>query len=527
MASASDCTPKTPRRTRILTLATAVHPSVRQLRQVVDDDPSVLQRSPRFSRPSHSTCIQYEDFLARAAKECQCRQSISTGPDEVLEYGTTSMGIRGVTKYSNGNETDDAPPGTMHHTCGVVLFPSRRHEHPRSPSFDGSRPSISPTPPGHSDVIETARSSSQDLFGSSRAERYGAHDIRLGVSWGVLSCSRRWALDEQKGDRDVTKCDNTASVFLDTILQAINIATAKFEASCTEVPTEKGLYQELFNQALHGFLRLSVLNSSYTGVVEVVNAGILPLIASVMGRNLEWTKTGIRGMMKFLAQPATVYYAVLAALERALPLAQRSISTRASKSALYADWREFLRIVLDRLDVKRKVDSGEHIAYKACDNLARGRILKKTDFKRCAGCVYQHYCSTECQIKDWRTSHRELCQQIRLSTPAGDISRSNWRVAIEVHPIGSEDQNEDHFARAKRSNRRVHPTVVLLMDGRTQAEHWLLPIRSSASEVHDRLFQLSQGIPRETDPTSNLDPAVYRTVMELVATVCPRVQEIV
>ncbi|KAJ6462494.1 hypothetical protein C8R45DRAFT_1080613, partial [Mycena sanguinolenta] len=196
------------------------------------------------------------------------------------------------------------------------------------------------------------------------------------------------------------------------------ISVLLFIERLIDVPREQWVYREVYNQAWRCFFRLSPLDPSYTGAAEAIDAGILQVIASGVGRNLEWIDTTIRGILKYIVQSATVYYPVLAAIERALPLTQQAMSAPAfTFSALYPDWQEFVRISLDRLDIKRKFDSDEHIACKACDNLECGKILKKTEFKRCSGCEYQHYCSRECQIQDWRTGHRDSCQQARFPFP--------------------------------------------------------------------------------------------------------------
>ncbi|KAF7364078.1 MYND-type domain-containing protein [Mycena sanguinolenta] len=321
------------------------------------------------------------------------------------------------------------------------------------------------------------------------------------------------------------------------------ISALLFVERLIEVPTEKVSY--VYNQAWLTFFRLSGLNSGYTGVVEAVNAGILQLIASIIGRNLQWTETIIHGMITFTVQPATVYYPVLAAIEHILPLAQQAISAPALKSsALYPDWQKFVRIALDRLDIKKKFDSRERISRKTCDNPECGKILRKTDFKRCSDCKQQLYCSKECQNNDWRASHRELCQYTRRpESPAHLTNRdkaflrflvahdyeqhkqdiflarivgirrhganlvtffdySNGGLRIDVGPLkeeGDEDHNDpDYLVRVRRSGGRMHPIVVQittgqtsLQTGQTSLHQWIISIRSSSSEVHDKLLQLS------------------------------------
>ncbi|KAJ6448344.1 hypothetical protein C8R45DRAFT_162389 [Mycena sanguinolenta] len=344
-----------------------------------------------------------------------------------------------------------------------------------------------------------------------------------------------------------------------------------------EVPTEQVSY--VYNQAWHTFFRLSGLSSTgYTGVVEAVDAGILQVLASIISRNLDWTETIIQGMIRFTVQPTTVYYPVLAAIERTLPCAQQAMLAPAFKSsALYPDWQVFVRIALDRLDIKRKFDSGEHIARKACDNVECGQILEKTDFKRCSGCKHHHYCSKECQINDWRTGHRESCQHTRRpKSPAYLTNRdkaflrflvyhdyerhkldifltrilgiyqhadkclvtvfdyNTGDVQIDVRILSPRDRKvdgdqpePDDFARVRRSAGRMHPIIVQVATGPARLQQWLLSIRSSMSDVHDTLFQLAQDVPPGTVSLSDLSPAIHHAVTELIETVCPRIPEIV
>ncbi|KAJ6448331.1 hypothetical protein C8R45DRAFT_1133083 [Mycena sanguinolenta] len=330
----------------------------------------------------------------------------------------------------------------------------------------------------------------------------------------------------------------------------------------SEAPTDDGLYRGLFKLAWQGFFRLSALNPSYTGVVEAVDAGILQAIALMFVRNLDWTETIIQEMIKSIVQPATVYYPVLAALERALPLIEQTLHASASNSsALCADWKKFLSIVLNRLGLKRKFDSREHLSRKACDN------LEVNLFNVDPASDISFESSVECQINDWRTDHRKSCTR-RPESPAHLTNRDTaflrflvahdyerhkqsiflarivqmhhhgeeiltffdydtGGVQIDVRPLPIGNRGSDYYARVRRSARRIHPIRVQVTTGEAYFQQWVLSIRSSVSEVHDALFQLSQGLPPGTDALSDLSPAVHRAVAELIETVCPEVEEIV
>ncbi|KAJ6537661.1 hypothetical protein B0H19DRAFT_1316342 [Mycena capillaripes] len=104
----------------------------------------------------------------------------------------------------------------------------------------------------------------------------------------------------------------------------------------------------------------------------------------------------------------------------------------------------FVTVATDRLEIKKRFDSGEYVARKACDNmevtwfqnLLYGKISNRTDFKCCAGCEYQYYCSKECQIRDWRTGHRKNSQHTR---PPGKSYLNTQTVRVSSSPIQTSD----------------------------------------------------------------------------------------
>ncbi|KAJ7926184.1 hypothetical protein B0H13DRAFT_2564669 [Mycena leptocephala] len=228
-------------------------------------------------------------------------------------------------------------------------------------------------------------------------------------------------------------------------------------------------------------------------------------------------------------------------------------------SALNRDWQEFVKLALGRLEVKQHFDSGQYLTHKACDNMECGKILRKANFKRCAGCEYQHYCSKECQISDWRTGHRTMCQHTRppdgwrvdhLDGPvyftgrdrafrraivANDYERhkedifltrivqmrqhgeylytlfkySNGQVHIDVQP--SLEQRH-YFDRAARSGQRMHVIIVIIAH---DVGYWVLLTRSNDSCVHDALVIVTEGIPPGTD-AANLSTLVVQAVRRMI-----------
>ncbi|KAF7364099.1 MYND-type domain-containing protein [Mycena sanguinolenta] len=159
------------------------------------------------------------------------------------------------------------------------------------------------------------------------------------------------------------------------------------------------------------------VGTGYADITNAIRAGLLQCIVSLPNTHADWDMSKEHEAIQWVIQPATLYYPVLSAIEASLPLLTQSTSTTTfTSSVLHADWKEFVDLVLDRLTVKKGYDSGQYLTRKACDNLECGRILKKTEFKRCAGCRYVHYCSRDCQIEDWSTDHKSICQSIRAGS---------------------------------------------------------------------------------------------------------------
>ncbi|KAJ7136762.1 hypothetical protein C8R44DRAFT_728724 [Mycena epipterygia] len=217
---------------------------------------------------------------------------------------------------------------------------------------------------------------------------------------------------------------------------------------------------------------------------------------------------------------------------------------------------------------RKAYDNMEHTARPV---FSAAGFSKKKDFKRCAACEYQHYCSRECQAKDWRAGHRSECKMTRPPTGwhadhldgpayctardrsflrtiiAHDYERHKQHIFLsrivgmrEHGPrlltlfnycngpaqIGVEaDSNHeaDCSARAARSGGRMHINCVMIA---RDVGYWVLPTRSDDSRVHQALFALSQSISHETE-VSSLPPYVVQTVTKLIDEVCPGVVEII
>ncbi|KAJ7658856.1 hypothetical protein DFH06DRAFT_1297546 [Mycena polygramma] len=78
---------------------------------------------------------------------------------------------------------------------------------------------------------------------------------------------------------------------------------------------------------------------------------------------------------------------------------------------LFAHWGDFTALTEWRIQV---LDAGRSV-LRACDNMRCGVLKPRNEFKYCSTCLSAAYCSQECQIMDWRDSHRDECNSWRTS----------------------------------------------------------------------------------------------------------------
>ncbi|KAJ7649133.1 hypothetical protein DFH06DRAFT_558293 [Mycena polygramma] len=337
------------------------------------------------------------------------------------------------------------------------------------------------------------------------------------------------------------------------------------------VPTApKDLYPDLYQHGWNMLLAVLLCSAGYTQIAETLNAGLLPLIFSVASKHLDWTIGGLQALITEMMRPATQYYPVLSVLENCLPRVEKlAVEPAFLSSPLHVDWQEFEKVARDRLDFKRHFDCG-HISHRGCDNMECCKIFQKAEFKRCSGCEYQHYCSKECQVSDWRAGHREACQHTRppdgwradhLDGPAfftghdraflralvaydyerhkehiflarivrlrqsGESSSTVFnytegQVKISEEPVSD---GGEVFSRVARSGRRMHVNAVFITK---DTGYWQLLTRSGESYVHDALVTLAERTPPGTD-VSNLPPKIVQAVRKLIERACPQIPEIV
>ncbi|KAK6971972.1 hypothetical protein R3P38DRAFT_3138484 [Favolaschia claudopus] len=163
-----------------------------------------------------------------------------------------------------------------------------------------------------------------------------------------------------------------------------------------------------------GLAMLSVLSTSASGwtlIPSAVDNGLfqLPLLCAASP-----SAFALRGQLAFffhqLLPGILVDYHVLSAVD-AQWQEIKSIVNDSTFSLQGFDewWNPFSLVVKERLQTLHDFNASS-VRLRACDNLECSVIRRKNKFRRCSGCQSSYYCSTACQMADWRNGgHREIC----------------------------------------------------------------------------------------------------------------------
>ncbi|KAK6984819.1 MYND-type domain-containing protein [Favolaschia claudopus] len=220
---------------------------------------------------------------------------------------------------------------------------------------------------------------------------------------------------------------------------------------------------------------------------------------------------------------------------------------------IHESWMAFRSLIDERLGVFREFKETAS-SMRACDNLDCFTMDAKEEFRRCSGCQSFYYCSSECQVVDWRNGgHREACnsygtlllgeknkddfnarqrsflrslvhhhyqqhrfvlhfkQTLFMATYPGQAfvtiyDYSEGAVNVDIKSarrmeilFGSEW--DDIVARAATSRGRIGVDVVII-GAPTGSRCLVVPLRSSASVVRERITELAGTLPapRQWDP---------------------------
>ncbi|KAJ7162790.1 hypothetical protein C8R43DRAFT_991352 [Mycena crocata] len=133
---------------------------------------------------------------------------------------------------------------------------------------------------------------------------------------------------------------------------------------------------------------------AYRYLREAIRGGLLHVIIACIP---------ISVCEEFLAEifdmltPHTVYHSVLSCLEPVVDeIAKMQVSPAFEQSPIFPKWCAFWNLTQERMKVKKCYDSQSYVSSKACDNVFCGRMHRRRDLLRCAGCRGPYYCSKDC-----------------------------------------------------------------------------------------------------------------------------------
>ncbi|KAJ6564672.1 hypothetical protein B0H19DRAFT_1233482 [Mycena capillaripes] len=290
-----------------------------------------------------------------------------------------------------------------------------------------------------------------------------------------------------------------------------------------------------------------------------LESGLLRLViivAASIKDETNRTHALIKRMLDNILLPSLVHYAVVAQLQKCFPeatvLAARSTIGR---SAFAAAWKTVSALMKSRVEFFDSWEAQSRPSFKACDNLACGKIASRHDFKCCAACQSAHYCSGKCQFADWGAGHRNMCQRLacfksektKTFTTRGKsfmcalLNHDYRRLMTAIctrrvffmyeHPgeqtitvftyssrgveieVGRSSDLETcdwasemllEFPRAARSGGRMDLHLMMTLGGYT-FQPILFPMRTSTATLHDRLVAVTQQIPPGTTRAEALE----------------------
>ncbi|KAJ7108002.1 hypothetical protein C8R43DRAFT_1243612 [Mycena crocata] len=290
--------------------------------------------------------------------------------------------------------------------------------------------------------------------------------------------------------------------------------------------------------------------TGYPHIAEALQARLLDglLFAGDLLIAREGVPDLVHHFLTDLLPSATVYHSILTHIQTALVRVGKPQSLDAEAARM---WDHFITLAEERLRIKAHFDSEEYVPSMACGNPLCGTIGSKLHLRRCAACKDIFYCSRSCQILDWKTDHRAICNHLSASrlaesplltrrnkafmralldhdyaqhkaellitqcrslneaatdcdTPSFVVFDYLGRVALAVHPFAAQhwaaesDPEWAYYQRRVAAGGRVALHVMIVRDA-GGARNRFFPMMSSDSRVHDGLVALAREIPPEVD----------------------------
>jgi len=275
-------------------------------------------------------------------------------------------------------------------------------------------------------------------------------------------------------------------------------------------------------------------------------------------------------LMKILPD-GLLYYHVVAAMAKVLDEVTEIWSSEELEDAeIVDDWDSFHDLAEKRVQLLDGLQSS-----RACDNLECGKIQDRSRYRRCSGCKTHYYCSSDCQIADWKHGgHRNHCGSPALLSlgetsscrlgfrernflravvqedyadgihsicetqvifmanhPADrfftlfDYTHNLVRISVDsvVNSLTSDDLKKagsewtDILSRANRSVGRVQLHVIRVSEG-SDTRVLVIPLRTNSPQIHDALRRLARSIPagsKEEDISDEVE-RILEHVVDLV-----------
>ncbi|KAJ7159771.1 hypothetical protein C8R46DRAFT_374063 [Mycena filopes] len=312
-------------------------------------------------------------------------------------------------------------------------------------------------------------------------------------------------------------------------------------------------------------------------IIEALQARLLPALLTTYKRGVIKKKESPYTVKLFSALAASlVQYSVVVEMEIYMPdVLDMMVALLAkgwkAKPTGHSD-AGFFFMLTDRCQVRSAYDAGKAGSLQACDNMKCGVILGKSQLRRCSQCCQRSYCSTDCQMVDWREEgHRKICKSLKSQAPPGTpvdrgfmraildkefkegMRPGLWRrqvmfmyqnpdtdlycvfdysappkLAFAVFPLKdlpcSNPLWADAAARAGRSGGRMQIHLLRVLDGSphrniangSNGRERLFALRSSLPDVQDGLRALARSLPAGVANVETLSKEIEQGVAELM-----------
>ncbi|KAJ7738122.1 hypothetical protein B0H16DRAFT_1891440 [Mycena metata] len=222
------------------------------------------------------------------------------------------------------------------------------------------------------------------------------------------------------------------------LLNAALLANGVVEALLKAIPLLDKVTHPVIPSMRSSFLTLIarklITPPGYTWISRALDAGLLNVLVTLPLQGPGNVDTQVVELIQLIL-PAMVYYPIVSRMAQCIQAADRLIKSSFQKSRVYPAWLNLKNLYEERLQVLKAFKSRQRPSQKACDNPECDTgIDAKANFKRCGGCESVYYCSTECQVSDWKVGgHRTTCQHlrsIRFQDPLSSRDRSFLRTVM-------------------------------------------------------------------------------------------------